>query len=301
MLVSNIAERNDGSFGIRSPTYQIGTIVFGEQKGAQRFTTGLNTAGHVLQSVTLDLTISSGEDQVVHVAIHENNSSGRPGAQLAVLDNPAGPIGGNRTYSAPSPLSLVASTQYWVVLSNTATTSSTFDVSQTQSNDQTTTQGFSIRDTRLHGTPGSWSEVTGNAVRMEVRGTVATPSSDATLSDLVVNGGGSDLVTFVSGTTTYTAMVANAVAEVTVTPMTTDTGATIAYLDGSDMTLTDAGTADGHQVALVEGDNVIKVKVTAADGNTTQTYTVTVTRAAAVSNCTLNTDDRWCGVVTVGT
>ena len=95
--------------------------------------------------------------------------------------------------------------------------------------------------------------------------------------------------------------MANTVAEVTVTPTKNDSGATIEYLDASDMTLTDAGTAAGHQVAVAEGDNVIKVKVTAADGNATQTYMVTVTRAAAVSNCTLNTDDRWCGVVTVGT
>ena len=109
----------------------------------------------------------------------------------------------------------------------------------------------------------------------------STQMAAATLSALTVTGGGSDLVTFVSRTTTYTAMVANAVAEVTVTAMTNDTGASIEYLDGDDATLTDAGTAAGHQVALAEGDNVIKVKVTAADGNTTQTYTVTVTRAAA--------------------
>ena len=171
VLVSNIAEQYDGEANITSPTFSLGNIEIGEQKVAQRFTTGPNTAEYVLQSVTLGLTISSGEDQVVHVAIHENNSSGDPGAQLAVLDNPAGPIGVNRTYSAPSPLSLVAGTPYWVVLSNTATTSSSVDVSHTQSNDQTTTHGFSIRDTRHQGTPGSWGEVTEYAVRMEVRGT----------------------------------------------------------------------------------------------------------------------------------
>ena len=44
------------------------------------------------------------------------------------------------------------------------------------------------------------------------------------------------------------------------------------------------------------GDTVFKVKVTAEDDTTTQTYTVTVTRAA----CTLNDGDIWCGVVTVG-
>ena len=56
---------------------------------------------------------------------------------------------------------------------------------------------------------------------------------------------------------------------------------------------------DGHQVTLAEGDNVIKVKVTAEDTNATETYTVTVSRAAPT--CTLNTGDGdlWCGVVTV--
>ena len=81
-------------------------------------------------------------------------------------------------------------------------------------------------------------------------GSTATPSSDATLSDLVVNDGNANLTltpTFASDTTTYTAMVANAVAEVTVTPTTTDTGtgATIEYLDGDDATLTDADAAEG--------------------------------------------------------
>ena len=83
------------------------------------------------------------------------------------------------------------------------------------------------------------------------------------------------------------------------TPTTTDDGATIQYLDASNMTLADAGTAAGQQVALDLGDNVIKVKVTAEDGTTTKTYTVTVNRVSPT--CTLNTGDLWCGVVTVGT
>ena len=131
----------------------------------------------------------------------------------------------------------------------------------------------------------------------------AAAGSDATLSALVVNDGRRDLTLspgFVSGTTTYTAMVVNTVAEVTVTPTLNDTTATIEYLDVSDATLDDANTTDtGHQVAVAVGDTVVKVKVTAADGNTTRTYTVTVKRAAPPT-CTLNTDDLWCGVVTVG-
>ena len=65
------------------------------------------------------------------------------------------------------------------------------------------------------------------------------------------------------------------------------------------MTLADAGTAAGQQVVLAVGANVIKVKVTAEDGTTTRTYTVTATRAPT---CTPDTaaGDIWCGVVTVG-
>ena len=111
--------------------------------------------------------------------------------------------------------------------------------------------------------------------------TLPAPSTDATLSRLTVTGDRFHLVNFVSGTTTYTAMVASTVAEVTVTPTKNNTGATIEYLDGNDMTLADAGTAAGHQVTVAKGDNVIKVKVTASNGSTTKTYTVTVNRAAA--------------------
>ena len=66
--------------------------------------------------------------------------------------------------------------------------------------------------------------------------------------------------------------MANAVAEVTVTPTTTHAAATIGYFDGDDVTLTDADTSDTvPQVTLEEDDNVIKVKVTAEDGITTRT------------------------------
>ena len=55
------------------------------------------------------------------------------------------------------------------------------------------------------------------------------------------------------------------------------------YLNASDTALTDADVAkDDFQVALAVGANTIKVKVTAEDGDTIETYTVVVTRAALV-------------------
>ena len=99
-------------------------------------------------------------------------------------------------------------------------------------------------------------------------------SSDASLSALSLSG-----VTlspaFSTATTRYTASVANSVSSTTVTAEQTDDDATVL------ITPTDAdGSATGYQVGLNVGSNTITVKVTAADGATTRTYTVTVTRAA---------------------
>ena len=182
-LVSNIAEASNGGLAdVRPPEFTVGGTYFGERRAAQRFTTGPNTAGYTLQSVVLNLGAGIGTAPVVHVAIHGYNSSGNPGTLLAVLDNPADPIGnntgtaGNRTFSAPNPLSLASNSQYWVVVSNTATTDSSFSISLTRSNDQTTTHEFSIRDSRLQGTPGSWTADGRTVVKMEVRGTLAPPT-----------------------------------------------------------------------------------------------------------------------------
>ena len=100
--------------------------------------------------------------------------------------------------------------------------------------------------------------------------TRASPSSDATLSALTLSS--IDFGTFVSGTTSYSAQVANSVSQTTVTPTVNDSGTTYVIKLGG---VTDA---DGV-VSLSVGSNVITVEVTAEDDNTTRTYTVTVTRA----------------------
>ena len=118
----------------------------------------------------------------------------------------------------------------------------------------------------------------GQTVTLRLR---ETPSENATLSGLTVNDGSSDLTlspAFASDNTSYTALVPNAVDEVTVTPTPLNSNATIAWLDGSAMPLADADAAAGQQVALSEGENVIKVQVTSQDGTALVTYTVTVTR-----------------------
>ena len=99
----------------------------------------------------------------------------------------------------------------------------------------------------------------------------AAASTDATLSGLTLSG--IDFGTFTSGTTSYTASVANRVSQTTVSPTVNDDGASHVIKLGG------ATDADGT-VSLGVGSNVVTVEVTAEDDSTTRTYTVTVTRAA---------------------
>ena len=99
-------------------------------------------------------------------------------------------------------------------------------------------------------------------------------SSDAKLSALTLSG--IDFGTFDSTTTSYSARVENSVSETTVTPTLNHSGASHVIKLGG---VTDA---DGV-ISLSVGSNVIAIEVTAEDGNSTQTYTVTVTCAAPPS------------------
>ena len=95
-------------------------------------------------------------------------------------------------------------------------------------------------------------------------------SSDATLKSLTLSG--IDFGTFDSTTTSYSAQVSNSVSQTTVTPAANDSGASYVIKLGG------VTAADG-KVSLAVGSNVITVDVAAEDGETTKTYTITVTRA----------------------
>ena len=105
-------------------------------------------------------------------------------------------------------------------------------------------------------------------------------STDATLSALTTTAGAIS-PTFASGTTSYTASVANGTTSVTVTPTKTDAGATIQVrVNGGSYSAVTSGSPSGA-LALNVGSNTINVLVTAEDTVTTITYTITVTRAAS--------------------
>lgn len=97
---------------------------------------------------------------------------------------------------------------------------------------------------------------------------VAVPSGEAGLSALALSADGSSIAlspSFDAATLAYSANVSASVSSVTVEASAVDAGAS---LDG-------AGRA-----SLSVGANTLPIVVTAADGESTRTYTITVTRAA---------------------
>jgi hypothetical protein len=81
---------------------------------------------------------------------------------------------------------------------------------------------------------------------------------------------------FASATIAYTISVPNGTTSITLTPTVADATATVKV-----NTVTVASGSPSSPIALAVGSNVITTVVTAQDGTTTKTYTVTVTRAAS--------------------
>ena len=304
VLVSNL-----GQTGISG-----GSALNEDFLAAQAFSVPSGGGDYTLTSIEIRTTsnvIFDGEIDSLSVSVWSADSSGHPASSLHTLTNPASITEDvAASFTAPAGATLQAGTTYVLVVhfdvDVNISQSPRWHSTESGDEDATSVTGWTIADVGLwrEATDTSWSSHTTSIHGIRVNGTAGTgtlppASTDATLTDLVVSDGSSDLTltpTFASDKYAYTAMVVKAVDEVTVTPTKNDSGASIDYLDGSNMTLADDDTStDGQQVTLAEGDNVIKVKVTAADGNATQTYTVTVNRAA----CTLNTGDLWCGVFTV--
>jgi hypothetical protein len=98
-------------------------------------------------------------------------------------------------------------------------------------------------------------------------------SSDATLSKLAISSG-TFTPPFASGTTSYTSSVANNISSITVRPTVNESHATI-KVNGTSI----ASGSSSKAISLRVGANTINIVVTAQDGITTDTYTVTVTRA----------------------
>jgi hypothetical protein len=92
--------------------------------------------------------------------------------------------------------------------------------------------------------------------------------------------------TFASATTSYTARVSSAISSITVTPTRSDANATIQLRVNGATYVTVSSGAASNALPLNVGNNYIDVRVTAQDGTTTKTYTITVSRCTSSSSIT---------------
>ena len=300
VLVSNLGQAHDFDADLDDTSYL-----------GQGFTVVAGGGNYTLTSIEIPFSqngIAAADIASLSVSVWSTDSSGLPSASLHTLMNPASiAVDTTVTFNAQSGATLEAGKTYAVVVYYDKTLSQFHPAwSGTENAAESGATGWTIADSTLYlaASGTTWSSYSNEVYRIRVNGTTVgggTPmlSTDATLSGGTVKAGSTTLVTFASGTTSYTASVANNVEEVTFAPTTNHGEATVRYLKGTDV-LTDADSMDdGFQVgSLAVGANAITVEVTAEDGTTTQTYTVTVTRAAGPT-CTLNTGDFWCGVVDV--
>ena len=286
VLISNLGQ-TDGN---------VGSLVSFDQ--AQAFTTGDNVGGYALTSVEIQTT-GTPTLNTLRVSIRAD-SSGSPGTtSLGTLKNPASVASdGIAAFTASGAgIDLEKETTYFVVVDVTTGTSGNIQNTSSDAEDAGAAANWSIGNASVFrnkrgGSWGSWAQ----SKKIRINGTVkaGAGATDADLTGLVLKNAADDSAVtlspgFATATKSYTASVANDAAAVTVEPAQSDSNATVAYLNASDMALTDADlNKTGFQVALAEGANTIKVKVTAEDGNTTDTYTVVVTRAATSTDATLS-------------
>ena len=290
-LVSNVGQ-TDGD---------LGTLISYDQ--AQAFTTGDNFGGYALTSVEIQTT-GSPTLNALTVSIR-SDSSGSPDASLGTLTNPGSVASdGIATFTASGAgIDLERETTYFVMVDVTSGTTGNIQNTASDAEDAGAAANWSIGNGSLYrnkGETGAWLTYA-QSKKIRVNGTAkaGVASTDADLTGLALKDAADDSTVtlapaFATATKSYTADVGNDVAAVTVEPARSDSNATVAYLDASDTVLTDADTnTTGFQTALFVGATTIKVKVTAEDDATTETYTVVVTREAATgtTEVTIAADD----------
>ena len=277
-LISNLGQ-STYSFGQTVGPGGSGTIA------AQQFTTG--NSAYLLTAAQIDVeSVAAGFLGTGVVRVCPRGTGNFPDTSncLASLSAPSSFGAGVKEFTASGAgVGLAANTRYFLVLTASNSGSNyTVEYTRSDSEDSGGETGWSIaNESRISTNGGAYDGgIASSALKIAIKGAVA--STDATLSGLSLTEGANTISLspeFATGTTDYLAFVANSVTSATVLPTTTNSSATVEYLDENDTTITDTdGTSEGLQFSPAVGVNTVKVKVTAEDTNTTETYTVVLTR-----------------------
>ncbi|WP_164558095.1 DUF4347 domain-containing protein [Massilia atriviolacea] len=236
-------------------------VTSGNASGPIAMNTGPNT-------VSVEVSAQNGSTRTYTVTVTRAVSANNDLANLVLSNgtlNPAFSVF-QQAYSAtvPNATSAITVTPTVAESSATVTVNGVPVTSGTASGAIALNIGLNVISTVVTAQDGSPRTYTVNVTR--------NVSSNADLSALALSAGTLNPA-FAGATTNYTAAVPNATASLSVTPTAA----------GSTITVNGVATASGAAsapIALNVGANVITVLVTAQDGVTTNTYTVTVTRAA---------------------
>ena len=181
ILVSTTGQSTDGSL-------LVGENASGQQKLAQRFTTGGETEGYTLTEVRISIS-STGttSEPVFTIANTDNADDSNPGETLYTLTNQDTFASGINIFNAPPNATLDASTKYFLVMDNTDTnTSGTFNVGATDSNaedgsgltDWNVTNSGRTKITTWANTASDW------VFKLQARGIVGVDAAAAALPEL---------------------------------------------------------------------------------------------------------------------
>ena len=286
VLVSNTGQATGAS-----TTPNVGNIGV-QTQFAQKFVTGSNPGGYILNQVILDLGSDPGAKAMPVITIRPAAGNSPHTSIIDTLTPPATVTAELVTFGTTRGVVLDSDSDYFVVIGNANTGDDSADfygitATDVSAEDDGGLAGWDIANMgRKKSGANAWTNATGTitAFRIQLRGSERTASADATLGALTVNDGTSDLTlapAFAPGTFDYALDVGHAVTSITIAPTVNDSNATVAYRDDNGAAIFDADpNTAGYQVALGVGETVINVVVTAEDDSTTQDYTLTVTRAA---------------------
>ena len=273
---------------------------------AQLFHTGAHAAGYTFTGMHVSSEDTEGDDFDVEICEADTTANEFPTTTCTALTAP-GSFAAGLLFFDHTGLALSANTNYVVVIKQRGTGSVELNSTTSSGEDASGLSDWSIKNKFYWQSGSTWMLKSGanEALRIIVYGYAGAvfDTTDATLSALSVSGA-TLTPAFAANTTAYHTVVANAVSQGTITVTTSETTATVEYLDNSDATLTDADTTTaGLQRNLSVGANIVKVKVTAPDTTTTKTYTVNVFRVAVPVACSAAsmTNRIWTGNLTAGT
>ena len=245
------------------------TIQYLGATGTTPFTGNLSVGANVIRTIVTSQDGSASSTYTVNVTREAGTNSDASLSDLAVSSGTLSPafIAGTTNYTASVANSVSSGfTLIPTKSQSAATTVQYLGASGTTSFNGDLSVGANIIRTVVTAQDGTTQQTyTATVTR--------AASADATLTDLSISSGTLSPA-FASGTTSYTASVSSSVSTgfaITLTK-SQSTATTVQYL-GATGTTAFAGN-------LSFGANIIRTVVTAQDGTTTNTYTVTVTRAS---------------------